>query len=74
MSELLQISKIRFSHLQPINLGIVGALKELLVDNPVNTHGSTAENSLDVVGVLEDEVVAVEGSQALAPNAARELW
>jgi len=71
--EPLNISSNVVNHLQPINLRIVRALEKLFINHSVNSHGSTAENRLNVLRVLEDEVVPIEGSQALPSNATSEL-
>ena len=51
----------------------MGALEDEFVDDAVDADGAADEFHLDVLGVLEDEVVAVEGGEFLTADTTGEL-
>lgn len=49
------------------------AFEDELVDHAVDTHRATDQLRLGIFGILEDEMVAIECSELLSADAARQL-
>jgi hypothetical protein len=55
---------------QPVNRCVVCALEDELVDDAIDPYGSADKFHLHVIGVLEDEMIAIECCEVLAADTA----
>jgi len=65
---------LKGGNVQPVDLFVMCETKDEFVDYAINADSSADELKLSIFGIVEYEVVTVEGCKCSSPNTASQLY